>query len=236
MRAPALVAALTGLLVDLGGEVVRLPADVERALEVVVSAWRQAPRRGSELGAAGLWAFASRVTGGTWLATTYAVIAEVANPRLRPRSGGLMRILAERAHHHPDGSVIRVSRNTLDRWLRARTGPAASRGCGRGCAPNAGWCAGTPSSKSRQQGEHRQTRNRSGGWPALNPNTVVRAARCGPGTPSSRSSTGAHSCWSAANASSISDSTPTTRSTRTPAVDRDQVTHQRGLPDPRLPQ
>jgi hypothetical protein len=70
-RAPALVAALTGLLVDLGGEVVRLLADVERAaLEVVVSAWCQATRRGGELGTAGLWAFASRVTGGGWLATT----------------------------------------------------------------------------------------------------------------------------------------------------------------------
>jgi hypothetical protein len=73
-RAPALVAALTGLLVDLGGEVVRLPADVEQAtLEVVVSAWRQAARRGGELGTAGLWAFASRVTGGGWLATTTIV-------------------------------------------------------------------------------------------------------------------------------------------------------------------
>ncbi|MDB5066452.1 MAG: transposase [Chloroflexi bacterium] len=50
----------------------------------------------------------------------YAVIAEAANPRLRPTERGrLMRALAERAHHHPDGSVIRVSRNTLDRWLRA---------------------------------------------------------------------------------------------------------------------
>jgi hypothetical protein len=40
-----------------------------------------------------------------------------------------MRALAERAHHHPDGSVIRVS----------RTVPAASTGCGRECAPTAGW-------------------------------------------------------------------------------------------------
>jgi hypothetical protein len=32
----------------------------------------------------------------------YAVIAEVANPRLRPAERGrLMRALAERAHHHP---------------------------------------------------------------------------------------------------------------------------------------
>jgi putative transposase len=30
-----------------------------------------------------------------------------------------VRALAERVHHHPDGSQLRLSRNTLDRWLRA---------------------------------------------------------------------------------------------------------------------
>lgn len=54
----------------------------------------------------------------------YTVIAEAANPRLRPRERGhLVRLLAERAHRHPDGSWVRVTRNTIDRWLRAyRTG------------------------------------------------------------------------------------------------------------------
>lgn len=50
----------------------------------------------------------------------YTVIAEAANPRLRPRERGhLVRVLAQRTHRHPDGSWARVSRNTLDRWLRA---------------------------------------------------------------------------------------------------------------------
>ncbi len=48
------------------------------------------------------------------------MIAEAANPRLRPAERDrLMRALGERAHHHPDGSVIRLSRTTLDRWLHA---------------------------------------------------------------------------------------------------------------------
>src|ERR1039458_6062371 len=50
----------------------------------------------------------------------YTVIAEAANPRLRPRERGhLVRVLAERTHRHPDGSWVRVTRGTLDRWLRA---------------------------------------------------------------------------------------------------------------------
>jgi putative transposase len=50
----------------------------------------------------------------------YTVIAEAANPRLRPRERGhLVRLLAERTHRHPDGSWVRVTRGTIDRWLRA---------------------------------------------------------------------------------------------------------------------
>ena len=50
----------------------------------------------------------------------YTVIAEAANPRLRPRERGhLVRTAAARTHRHPDGSLVRLSRNTLDRWLRA---------------------------------------------------------------------------------------------------------------------
>jgi hypothetical protein len=70
-RAPALVAAFSRLLVELGGEVIGLAAGVEEAaLEAQVSAWRQAARCGGELGTAGLWGFTSRVTGGGWLGTT----------------------------------------------------------------------------------------------------------------------------------------------------------------------
>jgi hypothetical protein len=64
-RAPALAAAFTRLLVELGGEVIGLAAGVEEAaLEALVSAWRQAARHGGELGTAGLWGFTSRITGG----------------------------------------------------------------------------------------------------------------------------------------------------------------------------
>ena len=50
----------------------------------------------------------------------YSVIAEAANPRLRPwERGHLVRALAERTHRHPDGSTVRVTRVTVDRWLRA---------------------------------------------------------------------------------------------------------------------
>lgn len=70
-RAPDLAAGFTRLLVDLGGAALGLAADVERAaLEALVSAWRQAARRGGELGTAGLWGFTSAITGGEWLGTT----------------------------------------------------------------------------------------------------------------------------------------------------------------------
>ena len=50
----------------------------------------------------------------------WAVIAEAANPRLRPAErGAVVRAAAARAHAHPDGDERRYSRNTLDRWVRA---------------------------------------------------------------------------------------------------------------------
>jgi putative transposase len=51
----------------------------------------------------------------------WAVVAEAANPRLgAAERGRLVRAAAGRAHAHPDGSTRRYSRNTVDRWLRAR--------------------------------------------------------------------------------------------------------------------
>jgi putative transposase len=50
----------------------------------------------------------------------YALIREAADPRLSTRArGALVRALAERDHTGPDGTRVRVSRNTLDRWIRA---------------------------------------------------------------------------------------------------------------------
>ena len=50
----------------------------------------------------------------------WAVIAEVANPRLSAAErGAVVRAIAARTHVHPDGSRRSYSRNTIDRWLRA---------------------------------------------------------------------------------------------------------------------
>ena len=50
----------------------------------------------------------------------WAVIAEAANPRLTgSERGAVVRAIAAREHAHPDGTMRRYSRGTIDRWLRA---------------------------------------------------------------------------------------------------------------------
>ena len=50
----------------------------------------------------------------------WAVIAEAANMRLTSgERGSVVRAIAARPHAHPDGTVRRYSRGTIDRWLRA---------------------------------------------------------------------------------------------------------------------
>jgi putative transposase len=50
----------------------------------------------------------------------WAVIAEAAGERLSgSERGAAVRQIAARQHAHPDGSVRRYSRGTIDRWLRA---------------------------------------------------------------------------------------------------------------------
>jgi putative transposase len=50
----------------------------------------------------------------------YSLIREAADPALGTRERGvLVRALAERDHLGPAGERVRVSRNTLDRWIRA---------------------------------------------------------------------------------------------------------------------
>ncbi|HEY2834253.1 MAG TPA: hypothetical protein VGJ14_17645 [Sporichthyaceae bacterium] len=64
----------------------------------------------------------------------WAVIAEAANPRLTPAERGvLVRAIAARPHTHPDGSMRRYARGTIDRWLRAwrKRGLAGLRPCRR---------------------------------------------------------------------------------------------------------
>src|SRR5579871_6854158 len=49
----------------------------------------------------------------------WAVIAEAANPRLTGgERGSVVRAIAARQHAHPDGTMRRYSRGTIDRWLR----------------------------------------------------------------------------------------------------------------------
>lgn len=58
-------------IVELGGELPRWPADVERAaLDALLTAWRRTARRAAGADVLGLWQFVSAVTGGAWLSTT----------------------------------------------------------------------------------------------------------------------------------------------------------------------
>jgi hypothetical protein len=78
-------------------------------------------------------------------------------------------------------------------------------------------------------------RNRSAAGPALRPNAVRSASRCGAGRRSRRSSIGAHSWCSTANASSISDWTPTARTTRQPGACPARYSNSAVLPTPGSP-
>ena len=50
----------------------------------------------------------------------YALVREAADPALSPgERGALVRGLAEQDHLGPDSERVRVSRPTLDRWIRA---------------------------------------------------------------------------------------------------------------------
>ena len=77
------------------------------------------------------------------------------------------------------------------------------------------------------------TRNGFGARPALRPSATSNASRCGSGSPPSGRELGEHNCWSAANASSISTSTPTARTARKSGA-ADRVLEQGRLSDARL--
>ena len=49
----------------------------------------------------------------------YSLIREAADPKLsKAKRGLLVRALADGTHRGPDGEPVRVSRQTLDRWVR----------------------------------------------------------------------------------------------------------------------
>jgi hypothetical protein len=70
-RAPNWLARAEALVVELGGELPRWPAEVEAAaLEALVTAWRRAATRLAGADPPGLWQFVSAMSGGGWLGTT----------------------------------------------------------------------------------------------------------------------------------------------------------------------
>ena len=70
-RAPSWLSRAEALIAELGGELPRWPADVERAaLEATVTAWHRAAMRTAGAEVLGLWQFVSAVSGGSWLGTT----------------------------------------------------------------------------------------------------------------------------------------------------------------------
>ena len=71
--------------------------------------------------------------------------------------------------------------------------------------------------------------------PSLNPNTVSSARRCGAGSSSRRSSNGEHNCCKLANASSMSDSTPTARTTLRSDADATRYSNSAVFPIPASP-
>jgi putative transposase len=49
----------------------------------------------------------------------YSLIREATDPNLtKSQRGAIVRDLAERLHHHPDGRDMVISRGTIDRWIR----------------------------------------------------------------------------------------------------------------------
>jgi hypothetical protein len=118
-------------------------------------------------------------------------------------------------------------RNSSPGTRAANTSPTGSASRRRATKPSVNaevWSSHCASSTTHNRGRSsaasdnklstaRPTRNRSGAGPAVRPKTVRSASRCGPGNRSRRSSSGTHNWCRPANASSISDSTPTARST-----------------------
>ncbi len=128
-------------------------------------------------------------------------------------------------------SVGRLANSSLDARA-AKTRPTRSASSRRAASPSA--CIDARSSHctssmrqskgsssptaARRLKTAKPTKNRSGGPLSRRPNAARNASRCGAGTRSNRSSSGAHSRCRPAYGSSISDSIPLARTTRHPAA------------------
>ena len=125
-----------------------------------------------------------------------------------------------------DSANSRRATNT-SAWAEARSSH---------CASSTTHTSGCSSATSENRlSTARPTRNRSGAFPPRSPNATPSASCWGTGSRSRRSSIGAHNCCRAANASSISDSTPTARATRNPGADSIADCSSAVLPTPGSP-
>ena len=131
------------------------------------------------------------------------------------------------AASNPTGSASSLRATNASTWDDAR-----SSHCESSITHSSGRCSATADSRLSTA---RPTRNRSGASPSRNPNATPSAARCGPGNRSSSPSIGAHTWCRAANASSISDSTPDTRAMPRPAAHSMAYSSSAVLPTPGSP-
>ena len=104
--------------------------------------------------------------------------------------------------------------------------------CASSTINSTGSCSANP---ARSCSTARPTRKRSGGGPTPRPNAVARASRCGAGRDGTRSRKGRQICCSPAYGSSISDSTPTTRTRSKPSARVATTSRRADLPIPASP-
>ena len=109
------------------------------------------------------------------------------------------------ANTRPTGSAASRRAVNPSTWAEARSSQCTSS--------TRHISARSPATSDSKPSTASPSRNRSGGGPAATPSAVSNASRCGTGSCPARLSIGAHSWCSPANASSISDCTPTTRTT-----------------------
>jgi hypothetical protein len=136
----------------------------------------------------------------------------------------------------PGSRAANISATGSASSRRATNASACAEARSSQCASSTTHSSGrSPATSDRRLSTASPTRKRSGGCPACSPNATPSASRCGPGSSSSRSSAGTHSWWRAANASSISDSTPAARAIRNPEADSIAYSSSAVLPIPGSP-
>ena len=106
--------------------------------------------------------------------------------------------------------AMRSARSRRATKVRTCSDPRSSQ-CASSTTHNSGCCSAASDNRLRMASP---TRYGLGAGPPRRPKAISTASRWGSGSPSRNSKSGVQSCWSAANGSSISPSTPTARATR----------------------